>query len=88
SLQGTQVLIYSRYAAAAGANPESWALVLLNFSDADATVSAPFPVAGTWREMLDDALRPAPLEVQPAADAVTVVLQVPSNYGQIWVKTA
>jgi 1,4-alpha-glucan branching enzyme len=88
SLQGTQVLIYSRHAVAAGANPESWALVLLNFSDASAEVSAPFPVAGTWREMLDDTLRPAPLEVQPAADAVTVVLQVPSNYGQIWVKTA
>jgi hypothetical protein len=82
------VLIYSRHAVAAGANPESWALVLLNFSDAAAEVSAPFPVAGTWREMLDDTLRPAPLEVQPAEDGATIVLQVPSNYGQIWVKTA
>lgn len=88
SLQGTQVLIYSRHAVAAGANPESRALVLLNFADADATVNPPFPVAGTWREMLDDTLRAAPLEVEAATDGQTIALQVPSNYGQIWVKTA
>jgi 1,4-alpha-glucan branching enzyme len=88
SLLGTQALIYSRHAAADAANPESWALVLVNFSDAAAAVNAPFPVAGTWREMLDDSLRPTPLEVQPATDGATVVLQVSSNYGQIWVKTA
>jgi hypothetical protein len=70
------------------ASPESWALVLLNFSDAAATVNAPFPVAGTWREMLDDTLRPTPLEVEAAADGATIALQVPSNYGQVWVKTA
>jgi len=69
-------------------NPESWALVILNFSDAATQVNAPFPAAGTWREMLDDTLRPAPLEVEPATDGATIALQVPSNYGQIWVKTA
>jgi 1,4-alpha-glucan branching enzyme len=88
SLQGTQILIYSRHALADAANPESWALVTVNFSDGDATVNAPFPVAGTWREMLDDSLRAAPLEVQPATDGATVPLQVPSNYGQIWVKVS
>ena len=87
SLQGTQVLIYSRHAVATALNPESWALVLLNFSDSTGQVNAPFPVAGTWREMLDDSLRPAPLEVNPAVDGATISLQVPSNYGQIWVKT-
>ncbi len=88
SLQGTQVLIYSRHALADAANPESWALVALNFSDGDATVNAPFPVAGAWREMLDDSLRPAPLEVQPASDGVMLPIDVPSNYGQIWVKVS
>jgi 1,4-alpha-glucan branching enzyme len=88
SLQGTQVLIYSRHAVAGAANPESWALVLLNFSDVGTTVNAPFPMAGTWREMLDDTLRSAPLEVQPATDGAMIELQVPSNYGQIWVKVA
>jgi len=86
SLQGTQILIYSRHAVADAAGPESWALVLLNFSDAAGTVTAPFPVAGTWREMLDDSFRASPLEVQPGADGAAVSLQVDSNYGQIWVK--
>jgi len=88
SLQGTQVLIYSRHAVADAANPESWALVLVNFSDGAGAVNAPFPVAGTWREVLDDSLRSTPLEVQPATDGATVALQVPSNYGQIWVKVS
>jgi len=90
SLQGTQVLIYSRHAVADPANPvsspESWAQVLLNFADSAGTVNAPFPVAGTWREMLDDSFRTTPLEVQVAADNTNISLQVPSNYGQIWVK--
>ncbi len=88
SLHGTQILIYSRHAAAEGANPESWALVLLNYADADGTVNAPFPVAGTWREMLDDSVRSTPLEVQPQQDGATISLKVPSNYGQVWVKVA
>jgi maltooligosyltrehalose trehalohydrolase len=86
SLQSTQVLIYSRHAIASGASAESWALVLLNFADWDSTVSAPFPVAGTWREMLDDSLRTAPLEVTTNADGQMLNLTVPSNYGQVWVK--
>jgi 1,4-alpha-glucan branching enzyme len=88
SLQGTQVLIYSRHAVAAAANPESWALVLVNFADAAGSVSAPFPVAGTWREMVDDTFRAAPLEVVAAQDGAMIPLQVPSNYGQIWVRVA
>ena len=86
SLQGTQVILYSRHAAASTTAAESWALVLLNFADWDSTVSAPFPVAGTWREMVDDSLRTAPLEVSPAADGAMLNITVPSNYGQVWVK--
>jgi hypothetical protein len=62
--------------------------VLLNFADADGTVNAPFPVAGTWREMLDVSVRSTPLEVQPQQAGATISLKVPSNYGQVWVKVA
>jgi hypothetical protein len=80
------VLIYSRHSAATAAEAESWALVLLNFGDNDGTVQAPFPAAGTWREMLDDSFRAAPLEVTPGLDGQAIQLTVPSNYGQVWVK--
>jgi len=86
SLQGNQVLIFSRHAAANGADAESWALVLLNFGNDDAAVQAPFPAAGTWREMLDDSFRAAPLEVTPSQAGQAISLTVPSNYGQVWVK--
>jgi maltooligosyltrehalose trehalohydrolase len=88
SLQGTQVVIYSRHAAASGTDAESWALVLLNFGGLDSTVAAPFPVAGTWREMVDDSFRATPLEVTPATDGEAVSVTAPSHYGQIWVKVS
>jgi 1,4-alpha-glucan branching enzyme len=86
SLQGNQVLIYSRHAAATTTDAESWALVTLNFGPSDSAVQAPFPVAGTWREMLDASFRAAPLEVTPGQAGQTIALTVPSNYGQVWVK--
>jgi 1,4-alpha-glucan branching enzyme len=86
SLQGNQVLIYSRHAAATATEAESWALVLLNFGGSDSAVEAPFPAAGTWREMLDDSFRAAPLEVTPGEAGQAIALTVPSNYGQVWVK--
>ena len=88
SLQGSQVVIYSRHAVADVTGAESWALVLLNFASVDCTVAAPFPMAGTWREMLDDSFRSTPLEVAPTSDGQAVSVQVPSNYGQVWVKVA
>lgn len=88
SLQGTQTIIYSRHAAASGGAAESWALVLINFADASAQVNAPFPAAGTWREMLDDSFRSHPLEVSPQQAGAVISLQAPSNYGQIWVKVS
>jgi 1,4-alpha-glucan branching enzyme len=86
SLQGNQVLLYSRHALAEGTNPESWALILLNFGDGDATVQAPFPAAGVWQEQLNNSFRPAPLQQQIATAGDACSLQVPSNYGQVWVK--
>jgi maltooligosyltrehalose trehalohydrolase len=88
SLQGNQVIIYSRHAVASVADLESWALVLLNFGGFDSTVAAPFPIAGTWREMIDDSFRAAPYEVHPATEGEAVNLTVRSNYGQVWVKVA
>ena len=88
SLQGNQVLIYSRHAAATEAEAESWALVLLNFGDSDGAVQAPFPAAGTWREMVDDSFRAAPLEVIAGQAGQAIALTVPSNYGQVWVRVA
>lgn len=86
SLQGNQIIIYSRHAVASGTTAESWALVLLNFANGDSTIAAPFPVAGTWKEMLDDSFRAMPLEVTPGSDGALVNVTVSSNYGQVWVK--
>ena len=88
SLQGNQVLIYSRHAVASGTDPESWALVLLNFGGGASTVATPFPVAGTWREMVDDAFRASPYEVRTGVDGEMVSVAVNSFYGQVWVKVA
>ncbi len=88
SLQGNQVLIYSRHALASGTNAESWALVLLNFGGGNSTVVAPFPAAGTWREMVDDSFRTSPLEVTPTSDGESISVTVNSYYGQVWVRVA
>jgi maltooligosyltrehalose trehalohydrolase len=88
SLQGNQVLIYSRHAVATATDAESWALVLLNFGGGNSTVAAPFPTAGTWREMVDDSFRTTPLEVTATTDGQEISVSVNSNYGQVWVKVA
>src|SRR5277367_524978 len=88
SLQGDQVLIYSRHAVAAGTDAESWALVLLNFGSGNSTVAAPFPAVGTWREMVDDSFRTTPMEVTATSAGQAISVTVNSNYGQVWVKVA
>jgi 1,4-alpha-glucan branching enzyme len=78
------VVVYRRRASAVDGQPEQTAVVLLNFSDADAAVSVPMPTAGTYREVLDAPYRQVSLEVTAAAGQAAV-LQVPSNYGQVFV---
>jgi 1,4-alpha-glucan branching enzyme len=78
------VVVYRRHTVAANGQPAQTAIVLLNFSDADATLSVPVPAAGTYREVLDAPYRATPLEVTAAAGQA-VNLTVPSNYGQIFV---
>lgn len=88
SLQNSQIVAYYRHAPASGSNAESWALVLLNFADSAGTITLPFPASGAWREQLDDANRaPAHLDMQIAHANDVQQLTVPSNYGQVWVKT-
>ncbi len=78
------LVVYRRQVLGAGGQPEQTVLVLLNFSDGDATLPVVLPVAGTYREVLDAPYREVPLEVTGAAGQ-QVVLRVPSNYGQVFV---
>jgi 1,4-alpha-glucan branching enzyme len=83
SHQGTQILSYSRYAAASGSAAESWAMIFLNFDDSEAQISLPFPKAGVWQEMLDADTRT--LTITAANDTDIQTLLVPSNYGMVFV---
>jgi hypothetical protein len=59
------------------------ALVFLNFSDAPQTMTIPFPSTDTFREQIDAADRPAPLDLKGATgDPMTVT--VPANYGYVF----
>lgn len=76
------VIIYHRRSSEPGAA----ALVALNFSDNQQTVWAPFPETGTYREEIDADKRPNPLEVTVDAAARLISVDVPSNYGVVFVK--
>ncbi|MGE5755161.1 MAG: alpha-amylase family glycosyl hydrolase [Planctomycetaceae bacterium] len=85
---GGQAIAYSRHAPATATEPEQFAMVFLNFSDSEQTLSVPFPIAGTYREMLDD-----DIQIQGGGHREIVIssggqfqnVQIPSNYGQIYV---
>ncbi len=83
SLQGNQIIAYHRYAAASSAGAEEFAMVVLNFGDAEAQIQLPFPKAGAWKEMLDDDVRNVPLTMNVTSQAAQVV-KVPSHYGYIF----
>ncbi len=79
SLQGgSQTLAYHRHAAAANGEPEEYAMVVLNFSDSDASIGLPFPKAGTWQEKID-----GQIQVQVASDGATQTVNVSSHYGLV-----
>lgn len=86
SHQGTQIVAYHRHAAAAGALPDDWAMVLVNFGDSEGTITVPFPKAGAWQEMIDADVRTLAVTVANDGDAQTI--QVPSNYGMVFVRNA
>ncbi len=61
-------------------------MVVLNFGPKDASITLPFPKAGTWREMLDDDVRSASFDVTVAAPGELHSLTVPSHYGFVLIK--
>lgn len=83
SLLADGVIIYSRTAPAAGGQPSQVAVIAVNFSEIDRTVSVPLPQAGVYTEMLNAPNRPAPLTFTAAAVNSQVSLVVKSNYGVI-----
>jgi 1,4-alpha-glucan branching enzyme len=87
SLQGNSVIAYHRHAAAEANNPEAYVMVLLNFGASDATLSLPFPMAGSWREMLDDDVRPSHYDLFVASDGASQTITVPSHYGFVFIRT-
>jgi 1,4-alpha-glucan branching enzyme len=62
------------------------ALVVLNFSDQQRALTIPFPIAGTYREMIDDRDRARPYDIVVSAADQPMEVTIPSNYGGIFVK--
>jgi 1,4-alpha-glucan branching enzyme len=83
-----QVLAYHRHAAATPTQAEELAVVFLNFSNQPQTLGIPFLLAGTYREMLDDAARrqsgQPSWDVTAAVAGQTITVTVPSNYGCVF----
>lgn len=63
------------------------ALVFLNFSDTPQTMTIPFPSTATFREQIDAADRPAPLDLSGAATGDPMTVTVPANYGYVFTPT-
>ena len=84
SHQQNQIIAYHRYAPASAAEPEDWAMVLLNFASAAGQIAIPFPKAGSWQEMLDADLGINVIEV--GADGEVQTVAVPSNYGMVFIR--
>ncbi len=81
SLKGNQILAYHRHDPAS----DSWAMVVLNFGHTEGTIQLPFPKAGIWTEMLDADTSPMP-PIQIASDQATATVNVPPNYGYVFVR--
>jgi len=76
------IVAYSRQSTAA----QQFAIVLLNFSDQRQSTSIPFPETGTYRVMIDDAVRATPFETSVSYANQYINVDVPSNYGCIFIK--
>src|SRR5262249_8122890 len=81
-----RAIAYRRRASATTTEPEQVVMVFLNFSDFAQSLSVPFPIAGTYREMLDDDTRGSNhLDIQVTSANEFHTVQIPSNYGQVYV---
>jgi 1,4-alpha-glucan branching enzyme len=87
SRPGEGVIAFRRQVQSAAAAPDQIALVVLNFSDVAKSVQLPAPVAGTYREVLDRLYRlpGTERELIAAGAGDSLMMQVSSNYGQVYV---
>lgn len=76
------VIAYRRDASPGNNLPAESLIVILNFSEQDATVWIPFPTAGTWSEQIDGT-HPA-VQISQADQWSSVI--VPSNYGAVFLR--
>ena len=76
---------YQRRTSAAERILQQTAVVLINFSNNDQSVTITFPTAGTYREMINNSVRAQPWEITVHNDGDTVSLTIPSNYGYVFV---
>lgn len=79
SLQGNSIVAYSRHAPATATTADQYAMVLLNFSGTNETITVPFPKAGAWTEKIDNVIT---VNVAAAGDGNTIT--VPSWYGYVF----
>lgn len=88
SLVGNSILAYHRHAPAAGGAPQQYAMVVINFGQADGQISLPFPSAGVWTEVVVAKSRAAsgtlPLTITIANAGDFASVSVPSNYGYVF----
>ena len=87
SRPGEGLIAFRRSSAAGNGVAQQHALVVLNFSDQPRRITLSAPSAGRYREMLDR-LNRAPgneRELVAAQAGDPLVIEVPSNYGQVFV---
>ena len=80
-ISGAMTVAYQRQTSL----PQQTAVVLLNFSNNDQSVTIPFPKAGTYREMINNDVRAQPWEITVHNDGDAISLTIPSNYGYVFV---
>ena len=65
---------------------QSWVMVFINFGAYTGSIELKFPLAGRWREQLNQFDQPDLAELIKVADtAAEVSVQVPSHYGKLFV---
>jgi maltooligosyltrehalose trehalohydrolase len=82
------LIVFRRRAIGEEGQPDQIAIVALNFSDVKRSVLIPAPAKGVYREMLDRLNRGSDLEITAANADDALTLEVPSNYGQVFVTPA
>lgn len=77
------IIAYRRIAEAQGGDPAEDIVVILNFSDDEVDAWIPWPAAGSWKELIDEADSPRPT-VQVQQNDEWKPVRVFSNYGAVY----